>query len=459
MALNFISKDSMPAYTALSSDIVGNKIIGANIIGKTVFLLDSGVWYIIEPDLTLRAYTLPLGTVLFDSSNMSAFNTLEVGDLTPLFQSDFVYGLNIQKWATATTSGTGASVDTSAGRLRIQSGTSSTGYAYQPTRTIIRYRAGEGNVARFTPVFSSGVVNNIQLWGIGTLVSNVPYDGYFFGYNGTSFGTVHYVRGTAFWTPQTAWLAGNGKTGSFNYDPTKGSPIMIKYPYLGFGNVQFYIENPNDSRMTLVHTIHYANTVATTQLSNPSMQFFGFTLNSGNTTNQIMYCGSVGIFISGQRSFIGNPQWAIDSYKTAITTEVAMLNIKNCTTYNGVTNRGMIRLNSISASNSANTTALIRLKLSATIGGSPSYTTINGTTADGGVTITSGNSIASYDVAGTTVSGGVYVFNIQINPSGGQIIDVTPFNIYIAPAEIMTISGFAIANTNIGVSVNWSEDV
>lgn len=404
------------------------------------------------------------GQIDFNPANQSAFGTLETGELSPSLQGDFVYGLNTQVWQTAVVSGTGATVDTNASRLRIQSGTNNAGYAYILTRRSVRYRAGQGTVVRFTPVFTAGVANNTQIMGIGTIVSNVPYDGYFFGYNGTAFGIVHYIGGTPTWTAQTAWNGDkvNGSVGtSFTLDPTKGTPVMIKYPYLGYGNIFFYVQNPTTGKWVLVHTIRYANANTATELTNPNLFFMGFTLNSGNTTNQTMYCGSFGVFLSGTRSFVGSPKWGIDNNKSGITAETNIVSIRNATTYNGVTNRGLIRMNALSgaAAGAALNMVTIRLRIGASIGGAPSFTTINGSTADNGVTITSGNSIASYDVAGTTSTGGTLVFNAMINNTGQFIIDLTPFNIFVAPGEILTIAGSATGATQIGIAVNWTEDI
>lgn len=400
--------------------------------------------------------------VLFDASNMSAFGTLETAELTPIIQTDFVYGLNTQIWQTATVSGTGATVDTNTARLRVQSGTGSANYAYILSRRPVRYRAGQGTVARFTTVFTAGVANNIQIMGMGTIVTNAPYDGFFFGYNGTDFGIVHYNRGTPTWTNQADWNGDkcDGSTGSaFTWNPAMGIPVMIKYPYLGYGDIEFYAQTPTTSRWTLCHVIRYANTTTTTELSNPTLNFMAFTLNSGNTTNQTMYCGSVGVFLSGVRSFIGNPKEAADNNKSTITTETNLLSIRNCTTYNGTANRGLIRLNSVSfGSSSATGVAVMRFKIGATLGGTPSFAAKDGTTADAGVTITNGNSISSVDTAGTTVTGGTYIYNLT-TINGGITMDLTPYEIYIAPSETLTISGFSSVSSTLGVSVNWTEDI
>lgn len=402
-------------------------------------------------------------TASFDLGNLSAFGSLETASLTPIFQGDFVYGLNTQLWSTAVTSGTGAAVDTNEARLRIQSGTGSSGYAYVLNRKSLRYRAGQGMVARFTPIFTAGSADNIQLWGVGSISANAPYDGYFFGFNGTSFGIVHYTRGTPAWTAQANWNGDkvNGDTGTaFNWDKTKGLPVQIKYPYLGFGDIIFQVQNPSTSRWVTVHVIKYANTVATTQVSNPTLYFMGFTKNSGNTANKILYCASVGVFVSGERSFISNPKWSIDNNKTGVTAETNIVSLKNATSYNGIVNQAVIRLTALAVSSSAASgVASIRLRIGATVGGAPSYTAINGTTADAGVTITSGNSIASYDTAGTTATGGTSIFTIGVDNPNSQLVNLIPYEIYIAPSEILTLSGFSTISSNIGVAVNWSEDI
>lgn len=59
MAVTLISIYSFPAYLALSTDIVENKI-DAKMIGKTVYLTDTGVWKIITAgDGTVVDFKLP----------------------------------------------------------------------------------------------------------------------------------------------------------------------------------------------------------------------------------------------------------------------------------------------------------------------------------------------------------------------------------------------------------------
>lgn len=399
----------------------------------------------------------------FDPSNMSAFGTLETADLTPVVQLDFVYGINTQT-GLSTTSGTGATVDTDAGRLRIQSGTSSTGYGIFRSRKFARYRAGQGMVARFTAVFAAATASCKQIVGVGNFDTTAPVDGYFFGYNGNSYGILHKINGTEYWTAQASWNVdpcNGGGPSAFTINPQYGNVYMIKYPYLGYGDIEFFVEEPISGRFILVHVIRYANTTATLQLTNPALNFYAQIVNSGNTSNRIIYVGSIGIFVSGQRSFVGNPKWAYHNSKTGITTETVMFSVKNCTTYNGITNRGVIRLMSMSfgCNSNANRLVHIHLRLGATIGGSPSYTTINGTSADQGVTITSGNSISSVDVAGTTATGGLLLHCVSSINNGSMDIDLVPFDLFVTPGEIMTVSADSNGSADFAASLNWSEDI
>jgi len=387
-------------------------------------------------------------------SNVSAFNDLIAVSLKPVIQLDWVYGINTQTGSTAIVT-TGVA-DTNLSRLRLQTGVGAAGAASFTSTRIARYRAGEGMVARFTAVWTTSAASSTQIVGVGG--SQI---GYFFGYNGTAFGISRRNGGSDGWVAQTAWNGdkcdGTGASG-FNWNKTFGNVMQIKYPYLGYGDITFWVENSSDGSWILCHTIRYTNSSAAVQVSNPSFPFFANVVNSGSTTNLTMYCGSVGIFISGEREFLA-AQWSTDSLKNTITTEANLLNLRNCTTYNGVTNSGLIRLRSLSAAtDNGNGLATIRLKTGVTIGGSPSFSPINGSTADQGVTITSGNSISSVDVAGTGTTG-TLIFNLCLARNTNVNYDLTPFNIFIAPGQTITVTAFSATSASIQAALNWNEDV
>jgi hypothetical protein len=87
MALQYIGSECVPSYIALSSDIASSKIAGAVLVGKLVFLTDTGAWKIIKANLELADYALPatfagsiaLGTVDIDQTTPGTTNGVSAG--------------------------------------------------------------------------------------------------------------------------------------------------------------------------------------------------------------------------------------------------------------------------------------------------------------------------------------------------------------------------------------------
>ena len=116
------------------------------------------------------------------------FGSVHAEGLTPVFQSDAVYGINQQQVRTTTSaSGTATAADSA---FVCTTGTTIYGFGTIQSRKRLRYRAGQGAVGRFAGFFTAGVANSIQVIGFGH-----AEDGFYFGYNGTSFGILYSRRG------------------------------------------------------------------------------------------------------------------------------------------------------------------------------------------------------------------------------------------------------------------------
>lgn len=431
--------------------MVGN--VSAQVNSDIVRAEQRGDWSLESISPTATTSTGPVFVEIV-GQNTGAFGDFVTSEKTPLIQLDFVYGIHPQlSTFTSTNSG---SVTSSNGLLILQSSTTNNGTATFLSKNPARYRAGQGITARFTAVFSTGIAQSTQTVGVGD-----NGDGYFFGFNGTSFGILHKNRGVETWVAQSAWngdkVDGTGPSG-FIWDKTKGNVMQIVYPYLGFGNIKFYVQDNTTSRFLLVHTVRYNNSNTTPQLSNPSLKFKAYVANNGSTTNTRMSVASVGIFLNGQRVFLG-PQFGVANIKTSVSTEQSIFAVRNASTYNGIVNTGVLRLRSMSFAND-NGTAIGRMRIikGATIGGSPAFTPVRGTTADNGVTITGGESIASFDVAGSTGTGGYTVFNSMSSRNTSFEMDLTPYNIYVAPGEDIILAAECASATSFGISLNWNED-
>ena len=112
------------------------------------------------------------------------FGSIHVENLTPIFQMDGVYGRNTQ--LLRVTTGLGGVYSESDSQFVMSTQASVGGNSTIQSTKRLRYRPGQGAVARFTSTFSTGVANSIQIAGVGH-----PEDGIYFGYSGQNFGILH----------------------------------------------------------------------------------------------------------------------------------------------------------------------------------------------------------------------------------------------------------------------------
>jgi hypothetical protein len=356
-----------------------------------------------------------------------------------------------------------ATVDVSNNRLRLQTGTNAAGAAAFISKRPIVYREGQGSVVRFTAAFTTCVANSEQYIGVANYTasaSNTAFiDGYVIGCNGASFGVLHRNNSSDSFTAQASFnldlINGSGSS-AFNVDYTKGNVYQISYPYLGYGTVTFSVQNPKTGLFIPFHRIRYPNTTTTTQLSNPNLSLYAVVANSGNTTNLTLLNGSMAGFVVGEQHLFGDSH-AFSNRKTNITTRTNVFTLKSSTNLNGVKHTGTIRIRSCSfACDAGNDTCLFDIVRNTTLGGTPSFAAVDGTTADSGVSIT-GNSSVSADTAGTTVTGGKIEFNAAAARNTGYQIDLTPFDIFLYPTETMTFAITGDASLAGRVSCNWDD--
>lgn len=123
----------------------------------------------------------------------SAFNELLFVQPEPKVQLEFPYNIVNTDYATLTTA-TGGTTSVANSLLSLTTTTTSGSLAKLASNYVLNYQSGQGSASIFTAVFTTGVANNIQIIGVGSAASTTTSanygvsDGFFFGYNGTSFG-------------------------------------------------------------------------------------------------------------------------------------------------------------------------------------------------------------------------------------------------------------------------------
>lgn len=122
------------------------------------------------------------------------FGSVHVEGLTPVFQADAVYGANtdlvLATTGRAIAGANSASATAANNMFTCSTGATAYSFATIQSRRRLRYRAGQGVVVRYAGLFTSGVASSIQVLGCGTSES-----GFYFGYNGTSFGILYVTGG------------------------------------------------------------------------------------------------------------------------------------------------------------------------------------------------------------------------------------------------------------------------
>jgi hypothetical protein len=388
-------------------------------------------------------------------SKLTAFGELLVGQLSPLFQNSFEYTVDNTDLAEKTLVADGT-VTQGNGMAIVNTTTTTASSAKYESNKLAKYRPGMGGLARFTTLFTTGIAGTEQFMGLLDVegVGAAFLNGYAIGYDGVTFG-VHRFSNDVLTTIALADcddpLDGSGLSG-MTIDTTKLNVFEIRYQYLGAGAIQFFIED-GTGKFALFHTIFYANLNTEPSVHNPNFHLTMWVNNGGTTTDIIMKSASYAYFIEGLTRFLEIHRPHNSSgirQKTSVVGEVAIVTVRNKSTYSGKANFIDMLLENLTASiesSGANNLGSIRFVKNATLGGTPSYTDIN--------TV---NSVAEYDVAGTTVTGGKELLALPLAGKNDKIDkDLNPFIFLLKHGETITVSGQSAGAATINTSILWSE--
>ena len=376
-----------------------------------------------------------------DSTQKTAFGETSVANLTPVIQLNFNYNINTDIVSTAVTGSGTVTQANSKAALQTTAATSSSA-SFQSIRSV-KYPSGQGIIARFSGVYTDCAANSTQLLGIGDAT-----DGFFFGCNGADFGVLRRQNTADTWVAQTAWS--EDKAAGAETLPeiiwTNGNGFQIRYQWLGFGMISYWVEDPSTGLFVCVHQIEYANANTDPSVYNPTLPLYGFVENTTNATNVMVQTSSMGGFVEG-KTVITGPKNSISNTKSGITTELNVLTIRNKSTFASKTNRVIVKLNVAGIATDGTKNAVIRLVKNATLGGTPSYTDISTNT-----------SIVDYDVAGTTVTGGKDLFTFVFAKVDSKDVPLKEYDIEMNPGDTLTVSATSSSSTEVTASFNWVED-
>lgn len=326
-----------------------------------------------------------------------------------------------------------------------------------------------GNTAFSIPVTSGTAAKNAheiatyvnanttawEAYQIGSTVQVIattdgPKTGFSFTYSGGAT-----IRGT--WTENT-----NGVTKTSDFIPRKnwnvekmrglnpayGNVYQIKYQYLGYGNIDFYVENRTTGRFEKVHQIEYPNQHSQPSMGGPNYRMGLYAASVGSTTNVTVTSASMGAFLQGNLYPTRNPR-SYSYVKTGLTTTVNnILTIRNRRIVNSEINNNEITLLQLSMWTESTKGATFYVYGNTTLGGTPNYSQVDT------------NLMSDVDTSGTTVSGGTLLAQYVIG-TAGLVVDLTPLMIVLPPSLRITVAAKVNSGTasDTGASLIWYEGV
>jgi hypothetical protein len=375
-------------------------------------------------------------------------NVVQSGS-TPIVQASYTYTVNTDT-NVITTTGSGA-VTSAVSRAIVSSGAATTSSAVLTTRRYASCPAGQNLRVLLACSFTTGVVGNTQIVGIGTSTN-----GLFFGYNGTSFGILVRTDGVDTWTASTAFsvdkLNGSGSSG-LTLDPTKGSLYVIALDSTGYGCATFCIVSNAMSaspEVITAHRINFANTSTTLGIRNAVGPLMVASTNTTNATAVTVGVASLSAALDNPPKRIGNMR-AVDGSRTIQTLSyVPVLSVQNKSTYNSLPNTSSMYLSSVSvASDGTKGTVLVALY---------DTTALTGSTFADVSTLTS---VAQADTAATALSGGVLLHAFTVYTTGNVTVDLSNYNIIIPPGSSLTIAAKVAVNGAsdlVSATLTWTEE-
>lgn len=265
---------------------------------------------------------------------------------------------------------------------------------------------------------------------------------------GTFAQTLAGVAPTVSFVAQASWngsdiFDGTGLSG-VTLDPTKGNVYQIRFQYLGFGAIQFFIEDPDDGELHLVHTIEYSNANTTPSLEDPTYPMYIEAKNAANTSDLTVSTASFAAFNEGQFVPYGARQGVEADATLASAVETPIITIRAKEVLGGKINRTPLKLLYVSASAEHTKPVSLKFYFNATLTGA-SFTDVR-----------SPYSGVQEDISATAFSGGTFFFRINLGKTGNELIDLTGTELdgLLQPGESMTVTVAPKSGSNAEASIS-----
>lgn len=256
------------------------------------------------------------------------------------------------------------------------------------------------------------------------------------------------VTKTSTHIPQSQWNKSTCSDWTLPLDPTKGNVYQVIYPYLGFGDIQFFVKSTDSGGFELVHVIEYQNKNTTPSLRQPSLRFGMYSASVGSTTDVTVQCASVALFVNGDVFKTRNPR-AVKNTQSVTTTFTNVLTLRNRRTYNYIYNQVEIEPINLTISSEASKNVEIEIRTNPVFSGDTNFTNV-GT-----------NLVGDIDTTANTYTNGTLLAAFTLSSNGNATINLSTFEIRVPPTLQICIGARVTsgAAANVTAALTYYEDI
>lgn len=235
-------------------------------------------------------------------------------------------------------------------------------------------------------------------------------------------------------------------------DWSKGNIFQIRYQWLGYGEVAFFVENPDNGNFIRVHDIHYAGTTNIPSVSNPNLPLI-YSAGNGSTSDIVQIFGSSAAgFLEGGTVLVNNHnKKTVSSAKSIGTSPEILLAFYMPRIYKGKSTQTFAEG--------------LRMIINSSAGGEIDIykgTDIDPISLQGNVSWTqpTDNTLLVYNTTATGFSGGRLTAKYLTDGILDLASSQTESNLLeILPGELVVIQGLADQGTvKFGVTFIWAEN-
>ncbi len=242
---------------------------------------------------------------------------------------------------------------------------------------------------------------------------------------------------------------GTGKS-KLILNPQKGNIFEIRYKWLGFGSIDYFLVN--DEKSILIHRINYSNKNIEPSLAHPILRSSFSVLSVGGTGSALtVKVGSFAGFIEGIETHLQN-FWGMSNAKSILAnTETNILVLKSKEIQNGVINESEIFINDLTFATDGTKSVIFRIYIEGVIG--------DGTTSDFPIFIPiDDNSISMMDTNSISITNGILVASLVLSKED-SLESETLKGLLLQQLETLTITAQSTGSSLISCSINFNENI